>query len=107
MVLLVENKTAIIFLQSNNTISLMIADTYKGTAPNKHNMSLENNHYNRQNQTSCTTILPFSYFSATSLISNSTLIYMYYQLNETCIGEIIYNTSKGTWGSEPAHISFF
>jgi len=48
---------------------------------------------------------PFiQFFSA---ISNFTMIYIYYQLNDTFMNKIIYNTIESTWASEPAHISFF
>ena len=83
MVLLAESKTAIVFLQPNKTLALEITDTYKGVLDT-----------NNPNQTSLSTILPFKYFSATSLISNSTLVYMYSQINETFMGEITYDTVK-------------
>lgn len=100
MLLLAESKTAIVFLHSNQSIALDITETTVATYNNTVIGS-------GPNQTSCPTTLPFSYFSATSLASNSTLIYMYYQLNDTFMGEIIYNTIERTWASEPAHLPFF
>lgn len=97
---LAENKTAIAFLQPDNTIALSVSNATRVTYNNRAAAT-------NLNETSQSTILPFGYFSATSLISNSTLIYFYYQLNDTFMGEITYNTIEGTWASEPAHISVF
>lgn len=58
-------------------------------------------------KTSYSAIIPYPYFSATSLISNSTWIFLYYQLNETFMGEIVYNTINDKWGSQSTHIQIF
>ena len=96
IVSLTESQNAIVFLEPNSTIALGIKDVHDRP-------------WNTTNhtQTSTSVTIPFRYFTATSLISNSTSIYIYYQFSETSIGEIIYDTLNRKWGQVPAQIPFF
>ena len=93
--------TAVTILQPNKSLAIAAIDaSLRGPDSNSfenHNMRL----------TSSPTTLPFSYFSATSLAYNATLIYIYYQLNDTSMGEIVYNTVENAWSSQPIDIPFF
>lgn len=82
-----------IYLTPDYTIVMKITDAYNDTSLRDH-------------QSVSPTILQYPFFSATSLSSNSSLIYVYYQVNETFMGEMTYDTAKNAWASEPVHISF-
>ncbi|MCJ1471659.1 hypothetical protein MMC13_000299 [Lambiella insularis] len=45
-----------------------------------------------------------THMSATSLLSNSTLIYFYYQANASALAEISFDTESGSWAQEPTFI---
>lgn len=89
-----DTRMANIYLTPNYTIALGITDAYNGTSLRDH-------------QPVSPTILQYPFFSATSLSSNSSLIYVYHQVNETFMGEMTYDTAKNAWASEPVHIPFF
>ncbi|MCJ1322270.1 hypothetical protein MMC15_007618 [Xylographa vitiligo] len=46
-----------------------------------------------------------THLSATSLLSNSTLIYFYYQANASALAEIFFDTDNESWAQQPAFIS--
>ncbi|MCJ1403625.1 hypothetical protein MMC11_006848 [Xylographa trunciseda] len=45
-----------------------------------------------------------THLSATSLLSNSTLIYFYYQANASALAEISFDTASESWAQQPAFI---
>ena len=111
MIPLTETTTAVIFLQPSNTIALGIRDNSDNSVP-----ALDDTRYAiYHNQSSWGTTLPYSHFSATkmnmnshsdSLISDSALIFIYYQFNGSWIGEVTYNTVEKTWASVAQAVAF-
>ncbi|MCJ1435908.1 hypothetical protein MMC27_005284 [Xylographa pallens] len=53
---------------------------------------------------SWSTQIPFDHISATSVGRNSTLIYVYYQANDSSLAEIYYDTANVFWPSVPTFI---
>ena len=51
------------------------------------------------------TQIPFDHISATSVGGNSTLIYVYYQANDSSLAEIYYDTVNVFWPSVPTFIA--
>ena len=47
---------------------------------------------------------PYSHFSATVLLKNSSTVYVYYQVNETALGEISFDLNNYTWTTEASLI---
>lgn len=89
-----NNKTALVYLQPNNTIGMTFVDAYpdiKSSVPNF--------------DTSWPTILPFRRFSGTAFDTDPTIIYIYYQVNDTIITEVSYNTINRAWALSPTYIS--
>ena len=54
--------------------------------------------------TTWSTTIPFTHMSATSLPNNSTKLYVYYQVNDSAIAEIYYDSGSGFWPAEPEYI---
>lgn len=48
-------------------------------------------------------VISTAHIAATSLTSNSSLIYVYYQANASALGEVIFDTSSETW-TKPMYI---
>lgn len=89
-----NNKTALVYLQQNNTVGMTFIDTYpdiKSSFPNY--------------DASWPTILPSRRLSGTSFDLNSTVIYVYYQANDTSIAEISYDIINRTWVPNPTYVS--
>ena len=48
-------------------------------------------------------VIPFPQFSS-SIDGNSTIIYTYFQVNETTVAEITFDMDSGLWASSPTYL---
>ena len=93
LILLPLDKTATVYLQPNNVISLQIqslASNYSTSPVHRSSRTTPLETYNR--------------FSTASLAPNSTVLYTYYQASNSSLAEISYDFAADTWASKPAHI---
>ena len=94
LISLTLEQNVVVYQQSNGTIALIIVGTYQKGAPRYENRLIK----------SAPTDISFHRFSAIKP-DTSPLIYIYYQLNESTIAEISYNTTSERWAFDSMGIS--
>lgn len=93
-VTIADNKTALIYLQPNNTIGITFIDRFPNIQSSIPNYD-----------TSWPTVLPYNRLVATSFDSGSTKIYVYFQANGTSMSEISFDTVARAWASDAKYVS--
>ncbi len=86
-----QDNMALLYLNSNNTIAMDIGGVDTGlTAVDPPPLP---------------PTVPFRHIGATSGGGNSSVLYIYYQANDTHFGEISFDNNDGVWSSQPVFIS--
>ena len=85
-----QDNMALIYLNSNNTIAMDIGDVDTGLSS--------------VDPPPLPATVPFRYIGATSGGANSSVVYVYYQVNETHFGEISFDNDNGVWSAQPVFV---
>ncbi|CAD6591448.1 MAG: hypothetical protein ASARMPREDX12_005172 [Alectoria sarmentosa] len=84
-----QDNMALVYLNSNNTIAMDIGDVDTGLSS--------------VDAPPLPATVPFRHIGATSG-GNSSVIYVYYQVNETHLGEISFDNDNGVWSAQPVFV---
>ncbi|MCJ1290002.1 hypothetical protein MMC34_001537 [Xylographa carneopallida] len=103
LVVVDELALAIVSLLPNQTITSSIINPYIPPPMMSPYQTVESSRY-YGHSSSWSTQIPFDHISATSLSGNATLIYVYYQANDSSLAEIYYDTANAFWPSVPTYI---
>ncbi|MCJ1385406.1 hypothetical protein MMC17_008529 [Xylographa soralifera] len=96
-----NNNSAIVYLQPNNTNSLIFSTPGYYASTNEAGIDYDK----AGSQTSSPFLLSGQHFCATACSLNSTVVCIYYQTNDTTIAEISYDPVRQQWVSEPKFIT--
>ncbi|MCJ1395582.1 hypothetical protein MMC18_008468 [Xylographa bjoerkii] len=101
LIQLPNNNSAIVYLQPNNTNSLIFSTPGYYAPTNEAGIDWDK----AGSQTSSPFPLSGQHFCATACSSNSTVVCIYYQTNDTSLAEISYDPVSQQWASEPNFIT--
>ena len=85
---LLQNNQALVYMHSNRTVSVVFS---------KPSATVHDDPAEQPYQTSADIVLPVDQFTAAACTAELTALCVYYQVNETTIGEFTYNTITWAW----------